>query len=78
MCRRQVLVKLARMAAVVRRKATGGVVNAIIKAGTNSFHGDVYEFIRNSALDSRDYFSRSGNTPLAQFRRNQFGALRVC
>jgi Carboxypeptidase regulatory-like domain/TonB dependent receptor/TonB-dependent Receptor Plug Domain len=55
-------------------KATGGVVNAITKSGTNSFHGDVYEFIRNSALDSRDYFSRSGNTSLAQFRRNQFGA----
>src|SRR5258706_3760248 len=55
-------------------KATGGVVNAITKSGTNSFHGDVYEFIRNSALDSRDYFSRSGDTPLAQFRRNQFGA----
>src|SRR5882762_9956220 len=55
-------------------KATGGVVNAITKSGTNSFHGDAYEFIRNSALDSRDYFSRSANTPLAQFRRNQFGA----
>src|SRR5258708_27944044 len=54
-------------------KASGGVVNAITKSGTNSFHGDVYEFIRNSALDSRDYFSRSGDTPLAQFRRNQFG-----
>src|SRR6202047_3756206 len=55
-------------------KATGGGVNAITKSGTNSFHGDVYEFIRNSALDSRDYFSRSADTPLAQFRRNQFGA----
>ena len=55
-------------------KATGGVVNAITKSGTNSIHGDVYEFIRNSALDSRDYFSRSADTPLAQFRRNQFGA----
>jgi hypothetical protein len=55
-------------------KATGGVVNAITKSGTNSIHGDVYEFIRNSALDSRDYFSRSANTPLAEFRRNQFGA----
>jgi len=55
-------------------KATGGVVNAVTKSGTNSFHGDVYEFIRNSALDSRDYFSRSANTPLAQLRRNQFGA----
>src|SRR6202171_3002360 len=55
-------------------KATGGVVNAITKSGTNSFHGDAYEFIRNSALDSRDYFSRTANIPLAQFRRNQFGA----
>ena len=55
-------------------KAAGGVVNAITKSGTNAFHGDVYEFLRNSALDSRDYFSRTGNTPLAQFRRNQFGA----
>jgi hypothetical protein len=55
-------------------KATGGVVNAITKSGTNAFHGDAYEFIRNSALDSRDYFSRVGNTPLAAFRRNQFGA----
>jgi hypothetical protein len=55
-------------------KASGGVVNAITKSGTNAFHGDVYEFIRNSALDSRDYFARSGDTPIAQFRRNQFGA----
>ena len=54
-------------------KASGGVVNAITKSGSNAFHGDIYEFIRNSALDSRDYFSRSGNTPLAVFRRNQFG-----
>jgi hypothetical protein len=55
-------------------KATGGVVNAITKSGTNDFHGDLYEFIRNSALDSRDYFSRSGDTAVAAFRRNQFGA----
>jgi carboxypeptidase family protein/TonB-dependent receptor-like protein len=54
-------------------KASGGVVNAITKSGTNGFHGDAYEFLRNSALDSRDYFSRSGNTPRAEFRRNQFG-----
>src|SRR6202790_4536750 len=55
-------------------KAAGGVVNAITKSGSNSFHGDLYEFLRNSAFDSRDYFSRTSNTPLAEFRRNQFGA----
>jgi Carboxypeptidase regulatory-like domain/TonB-dependent Receptor Plug Domain/TonB dependent receptor len=54
-------------------KAAGGVVNAITKSGSNSFHGDLYEFLRNSALDSRDYFSRTSDTPLAQFKRNQFG-----
>jgi hypothetical protein len=54
-------------------KAAGGVINAITKSGTNAFHGDLYEFIRNSALDSRDYFARSADTPMAQFRRNQFG-----
>jgi Carboxypeptidase regulatory-like domain/TonB-dependent Receptor Plug Domain/TonB dependent receptor len=55
-------------------KAAGGVVNAITKSGSNSFHGDLYEFLRNSAFDSRDYFSRTSNTPLADFKRNQFGA----
>jgi hypothetical protein len=54
-------------------KAAGGVVNAITKSGSNTFHGDLYEFLRNSALDSRDYFSRTSDTPLAQFKRNQFG-----
>jgi hypothetical protein len=54
-------------------KASGGVVNAVTKSGTNGFHGDVYEFLRNSALDSRDYFTRVQNQPLALFRRNQFG-----
>ena len=54
-------------------KAAGGVINAITKSGTNAFHGDLYEFIRNSAMDSRNYFSRSADTPRAEFRRNQFG-----
>jgi hypothetical protein len=54
-------------------KAAGGVVNAITKAGTNSFHGDLYEFLRNSAFDSRDYFTRSADVTKAEFRRNQFG-----
>src|ERR1700730_5041759 len=54
-------------------RATGGVVNAISKSGTNSFHGDVYEFLRNSALDANDYFTKSAGNPRPPFRRNQFG-----
>jgi hypothetical protein len=54
-------------------RATGGVVNAITRSGTNQFHGTVFEFLRNSALDSNDFFSRVTGTPKPPFKRNQFG-----
>jgi hypothetical protein len=52
-------------------RTSGGVVNAISRSGTNQFHGDAYEFIRNSALDARNFFDQGGVPP---FKRNQFGA----
>ncbi len=55
-------------------RATGGIVNAISRSGTNQFHGGVYEFLRNSALDARDYFARSAGNPNPPFKRNLFGA----
>jgi len=50
-------------------KFSGAVVNAITKSGTNGFHGDVFEFLRNDKLDAKNYFVSSKS----ELRRNQFG-----
>ena len=55
-------------------RTSGGVVNAISKSGTNAFHGDAYEFLRNTALDANDFFSNRAGLPTAVYRQNQFGA----
>ena len=52
-------------------KTSGGVFNVITRSGTNSFHGSAYGFLRNSALDARNFFDGRSVPPL---RRNQFGA----
>ena len=46
------------------------MLNAVSKGGTNSFHGSAYEFLRNSAIQTRNYFDPPSTPP---FRRNQFG-----
>lgn len=51
-------------------RTSGGIVNAITNSGTNSIHGSLYEFLRNSALDGSNYF----DVTKPEFRRNQFGA----
>jgi hypothetical protein len=52
-------------------RTAGGIINALTKSGSNTFHGDVYEFMRNSAFDAKNYFDQPGPIPL--FHRNQFG-----
>jgi hypothetical protein len=52
-------------------RTSGGVISAVTRSGTNGFHGNVYEFLRNSALDARNFFD---GTAVPPFRRNQFGA----
>src|SRR3977135_177381 len=54
-------------------KTSGGVVNAITRSGTNGFHGSGYEFLRNSALDAKNFFEQDPTLPKLGFRRNQFG-----
>ncbi len=54
--------------------SAGAVVNASIKSGTNQFHGDLWEFLRNSDLDANSYFNNQGGVPRGHFSQNQYGA----
>ncbi len=47
------------------------MINAVSKSGSNAFHGSLYEFLRNSDMDARNFFD---GLKLPPFRRNQFGA----
>jgi hypothetical protein len=49
----------------------GGVVNVVTKSGTNNFHGDAFEFVRNPVFNAQNYFA-TPKTP-DQIKRNQFG-----
>ncbi|MGH9353743.1 MAG: carboxypeptidase regulatory-like domain-containing protein, partial [Terriglobia bacterium] len=51
----------------------GGVVNVQVKSGTNNWHGDGFEFLRNDALDASDFFSNASHLPKNELRMNQFG-----
>jgi hypothetical protein len=51
-------------------RTSGGVISVETAKGADAFHGSVYEFLRNSALDARDFFDPS---KIPEFRRNQFG-----
>ena len=50
----------------------GAVVNIVTKSGTNAFHGELFEYFRNNALDARNYFN-TGDEQRAPFHNNQFG-----
>lgn len=59
--------------------STGGVVNAVVKSGTNSIHGDLWEYIRNDAFNANYFFNRSCSAsgctskPIPEYRQNLFG-----
>ena len=49
----------------------GGMINVITKSGSNSFHGDAFEFLRNTSLDAKNFFDSTRGV----FRQNQFGGV---
>lgn len=53
-------------------RSAGAIVNVITKSGTNTFHGSLYEFIRNDKLNANPY-KFGANIPKPKFRQNQFG-----
>ena len=53
-------------------KHPGGQVIIVTQSGSNDWHGSLYEFVRNNALDAANYFDQPGGPP--PFQRNQFGA----
>src|SRR5258705_1222469 len=53
-------------------QSSGAVVNIATRSGVNEFHGELFEFFRNSALDARNLFELTSTNP-ASFKRNQFG-----
>lgn len=52
-------------------RSAGGAINVTIKSGTNQFHGNAFEFLRNDTLDANDFFNSGRQKP--HFRQNQFG-----
>ena len=53
--------------------SAGAVINASIKTGSNQFHGDVWEFLRNNKLDANTFFNNAGGVPRGHYSQNQYG-----
>src|SRR5256714_11702126 len=50
---------------------SGAIVNIATRSGSNDYHGELFEFLRNNVFDARNFFERT--TQPAPFKRNQFG-----
>jgi hypothetical protein len=51
-------------------RGNGGTINLVFKSGADRYHGEIFEFLRNDALNAKNYFATSGKPPL---RQNEFG-----
>jgi len=53
---------------------SGAIVNLATRSGTSEYHGELFEFFRNNALDARNFFNTSAQGPQAPYKKNEFGA----
>ena len=54
-------------------KSGGANIEVVTKSGTNKFHGDLFEFVRNDAFDANDWFLNQAGQPRQPLKRNNFG-----
>jgi outer membrane receptor protein involved in Fe transport len=52
----------------------GGIVNMSTRSGTNAFHGEAYEYLRNTVLDANNFFANRAGSGRQEWHQNQFGA----
>lgn len=57
----------------VNGRSEGAAVNVITKSGTNNYHGSLYVYDTETALNANDYFSKKSGSPTPDFSRQQFG-----
>jgi len=53
----------------------GGIISVVTKSGTNSFHGVMYDYVRNSVFNSNSFFNNENGVPKDTLKRNQFGVV---
>ena len=54
-------------------RSGGGIISIATKSGTNEYHGTLFDFLRNSKMDSNNYFANTRGQDLGTFQRNEFG-----
>jgi hypothetical protein len=54
-------------------RTTGGVISVVSKSGTNEYHGGLFMYVQNTALNANDFFANASGTPLAPVHQYQFG-----
>ena len=56
-------------------RTPGGQISVVTRSGTNEIHGELFDYLRNDALDANDWFANQHNLPRAALRQNDFGGV---